>query len=418
MDRWKIFMKKKNLVYWGFIFLLSLSLSLEAQTTLIKGAEIHPMNGRGLIQNGDILIENGRISYIGEKIDIQTQGEIIDAAGFILYPGFIITTALQSYQKADNFESFSPDLSVTDRFDYYGDYSFLLKGGITSICLNLPSDRLIPGKCAILKLGGKDPERQTIQKEASLQINLGRDPILPPEVNIFPAPVSPENPLTPAFMQYPSSPLGAFLALLEIYKFKPTVGEQELYWNKIALTLSNAKMKKLPLLIQCHKAADIILAIEFSEKLELPLILYGAAEAYKLIDLLKSKRIPIIAEWPSSEGGAINEEDLVRDGYRINPEAISLLMKNDIRIALTAEADKQLPELFRESQYFQRYGISQEELIRSLTVNPAQIFRIDERVGLLAKGRDADILFFQKESGVRFLQLKKVMIEGKIVYEK
>ena len=96
---------------------------------------------------------------------------------------------------------------------------------------------------------------------------------------------------------------------------------------------------------------------------------------------------------------------------------IPTLIQQGVLVAIVAKDEKGLPDLFWITQYFQSYGIDPEELIKTITINPAKIFGLEDRVGSLAKGKDADILFFKKETGAPLPALKKVMSQGQIIYE-
>ena len=96
---------------------------------------------------------------------------------------------------------------------------------------------------------------------------------------------------------------------------------------------------------------------------------------------------------------------------------IPTLIQQGVLVAIAAWDEKGLPDLFWIVQYFQKYGIDPEELIKTITINPAKIFGMEDRVGSLTTGKDADILFFRKELGVPLPALKKVMSQGQIIYE-
>jgi imidazolonepropionase-like amidohydrolase len=96
---------------------------------------------------------------------------------------------------------------------------------------------------------------------------------------------------------------------------------------------------------------------------------------------------------------------------------IPKLIQKGVLVAIATRDEKGLSDLFWIVQYFQRFGIDPEELIKTITINPAKIFGMEDRVGCLAAGKDADILFFKKEPGAPLPALKKVMNQGQIIYE-
>jgi len=397
--------------------LLSPVLPTFGQTKAIRGAEIHTMAGE-VMKSGVILVRDGKIAGIGENIPIPEGAQIIEASGWILYPGFMAPSCLLSSQEIVNFESFSPDSSSLDRFDFYGDYSRYWAGGICSIYLDTPKNRLISGRGAVVKLGTDQGAALVIKKDAALRINLVNDAFLPPMVKIHPAPASIENPITPAQKQFPSTALGAYWALQGLFSFEPYAGDLAKYWEEIAAPLKQAQEQKWPIVIQCEKAAEIRQALELAEQLKLSPVISGAAEASQFIEILKEKNIPVIAEvnlrpndiFQGAETSPM--EETVAD-----PKNISTLLRNGILVALKPLEEKYIFDLFWITQYFLRYGLSSDDLLKTITINPARIFGVEDRIGSLEKGKDADILFFQREAGRLLPRLKKVMIEGRIVHE-
>jgi imidazolonepropionase-like amidohydrolase len=282
----------------------------------------------------------------------------------------------------------------------------------------MPADRIISGKGMIVKLGVRGRVSHLLQKEAALCINLGKNAVLPPMTDIFPAPVSVENPLIPSFKQYPSSSLGAMGLLHALFQPEPFTGDLARYFQNVANSLKKSQAQGIPLIIRCQRAVDIQQAISFSQSVKMPLIIQGAAEAHKCVDSLKKHNIPVIVEADFRPNSAGVSDDLLynKDGQdrMVN---IPTLIQSGIQVAITAKDDKGLPDLYWITQYFQRCGIVPDELVKTITINPAKIFSLEDRIGSLAKGKDADILFFKKEPGKPLPALKKVMSQGQIVYE-
>jgi hypothetical protein len=401
----------------GLLFVLCGGMCLLAQTVAIRGGEVHTMEGETW-KPGTILIQGGSIIAVGDDVMVPGDAEIIEASGFILYPGFIAASGFFTHGETKNFESFSPDALAADRFDFHGEYAPYLKGGVTSGFVAMPADRIISGKGTIVKLGSGGKMSHVLKREAALCVNLGKDALLPPMIDIFPAPVSVENPLIPSFKQYPSSSLGAWGLLGELFRPEPFSGDLARYFQNAVNSLRNSQAQGLPMIVRCQRAADIYQAISFARSIKMPLIIQGAEGAYECVDNLKKNNIPVIAGvgfGPNTRG---KTEDVVdsKDGQnRITN--ISTLIQEGVQVAITVKDEKGLPDLYWITQYFQRFGILPEELVKTITINPARIFGVEDRIGSLAKGKDADILFFKKESGHPLPALKKVMSQGQIVYE-
>jgi hypothetical protein len=414
--------KKKTLgrlLAWTCLLaLLWAGIPLFGKTIAVKGGEIHTMEGE-VINPGTILIQEGKIVEIGRDVQVPEDAEILEASGYILYPGFMAPSGFFGAVELKNFESFTPDASALDRFDFLGDYSLYLKGGVTTAYVAMPSDRIISGRGAIVRLSPGGTDSAVLKAEVSLCVSLEKEAVLPPMTDIFPAPVSAENPLVPSLKQYPSSNLGAFWLLNELFRFDVYSGDLARYFQNISDSLKQAREQGLPLLIRCQDVSSIRQAVLLSQTLGMRLIIQGGAEASLLADLIKEKDVSIIAEadvrpngiWPDEDSGSEDKD------WR-NLQNIVSLIQQGIPVAITAVDEKYLPELFWVTQYFQKFGIGQEELIKTITINPAKIFGLEDRIGSLAKGKDADILFFKKETGLPLPQLQKVMSEGRMVYEK
>jgi hypothetical protein len=387
---------------------------LFGKTVAITGGRIHTMEGQ-VFASGTVLIRDGKIVAVGEDIEVPEDAEVIAASGYILYPGFVACSGLFSAEELKNFESISPDASALDRFDFYGDYIRYLRGGITSAFVAMPANRIISGRGAVVKLRALGNSSPVLKERAALSINLGKNAILPPMTDIFPAPVSVENPLVPSIKQFPSSSLGAFWLLNELFRPEPFSGDLSRYFQNVANSLKEAQDHGLPLIVKCQEDADIQQAILFARSIKMPLIIQGDIESLELADVLIENSIPIVVEADVRPNGSWVFENTMDSQNRM--KNIPRLIQKGICVALTPVEDRYLSDLFWVAQYFQKYGISEEEIVKTITLNPAKIFGCDDRVGSLAKGKDADVLFFKRESGVPLPVLKKVMSEGQIVYE-
>ena len=417
MRRQREISMRKTMVCLGLLIFFCWGISLSGETIAIRGGEIHTMNGE-ILKSGIILIREGKIVDIGENVQIPEGIEVIDAQGYILYPGFVAPSGLFTPEGIRNFESFSPQASALDRFDFHGDYIQYLRGGITSAFVAMPANRIISGKGAVVKLGGGGKKALLLREEAALNVNLGKEAILPPMTDVFPAPVSPENPLTPSFRQFPSSSLGAHWLLHELFRFDAYSGELARYFQSISHSLEKAQEQDLPLIVRCQKASDILQAIQFSKTVNMPLVIQGAAEAYRLADILKENHVSVIAEAHVRPNGLFTYQDSgEKPAWGKHMRSIPALIQKGILVSITPDDERYLPDLFWVAQYFQKFGISEEKLVETITINSAKIFGLEGKIGNLGKGRDADILFFKKARGAPLPRLEKVMREGQFVYE-
>jgi hypothetical protein len=407
----------KVILSFGLAALICSAPPISGQTLAVRGAEIHTMAG-DVIASGVILIEGGKIVAVGPDIPIPQAAEIIEASGFVLYPGFMAPFRRLAAKEIDDYESVSPDYSALDAADPMLEAGRLLAGGITAVYLDTPKNRLISGYGAVVKVGTGGAEPNIVKADAALRINLDGGAVLPPMIKIYPAPVSPANPITPAWKQFPSSALGAYWQIRDLFHSGGFSGDLANYRNAIHASLERAREQKIPLLVECRKAVEIGQALELAAEVSMPLIISGGGEAAQMAEVLSRQNVPVLLE--SIAGPNRLDSDMSgRAGKRLagRPCDIAALIAKGVLVALDPPAKEDVPDLLWISQYYRRYGLSGEDLVKTITINPARIFGVGQRLGSLENGKDADILFFQAANGSPLPRLKKVMIEGRIVHE-
>ncbi len=106
------------------------------------------------------------------------------------------------------------------------------------------------------------------------------------------------------------------------------------------------------------------------------------------------------------------------DGAATDLENLPRLIRSGIRVSISADLCGGGQGLLETVRHFRKYGISDDELIATITVNPARALGVAARIGTLEKGKDADIVFLRKTGESSFPRLEKVMISGRMVYEK
>jgi imidazolonepropionase-like amidohydrolase len=174
---------------------------------------------------------------------------------------------------------------------------------------------------------------------------------------------------------------------------------------------------KLPVRINCHTAQDIRNAISFATAFNLKLIIEGATEAYKVIDEIKQSESPVVISGILQPGRS-EAKDYTRDIAlgRVNPRNPSVLAKAGVKFAIYAPTDETIPDLQFIAGYTVSQGLSPEEALRAITIAPAEILGIADRVGSIEKGKDADLVILTGEPFKIQSTVDKTLINGRIVY--
>ena len=384
---------------------------------VIKAGRIYPITDPP-IQNGIILINNGKIEAVGQGLKIPEGAEVIDATGKIIIPGLIDAFTTLSEKERDDEESVTPDIRANDAFDFYGKYRRMLAGGVTTVYISPGQRRLISGLGAIVKLTGDSVAQRTIKDEAALRITLGELSKNPPAIFKPPIPPGPDNPILPEEKQLPTTRMAELAVLRKVFT------EAQQYQSQRPEEI-NSKMEvllpaldgKLTIRINCHTAQDIRNAISFADEFNLKLIIEGATEAYKVVDEIKQSKSPVILSGVLKPG-RIETKDYTRDIAlgRINPENPCVLAKAGIKFAIYAPTDETIPDLQFIAGYAISQGLSPEEALRAITIAPAEILGIADRVGSIEKGKDADLVILTGEPFKIHSIVDKTIINGRIVY--
>ncbi|HRJ17215.1 MAG TPA: amidohydrolase family protein, partial [Saprospiraceae bacterium] len=163
-------------------------------------------------------------------------------------------------------------------------------------------------------------------------------------------------------------------------------------------------------LITANSSLDIMNAIRLQKEFGFKLVLDGAAEAYRLIPEIKQSGAEIIlhATMARNEGDRVN----------MNRESAALLTAAGIRVSIESGYEAYVPKtrvVLLEAAQATAYGLSVEDALRAITLNPAILLGIEQRVGSIEPGKDADLVMYDGEPFEYLTRVCGVMIDGEIV---
>lgn len=389
----------------------------ETSVVAIKGGTIIPVTSPS-IHNGVVLIRNGKIEAVGKEIKIPDGAEIIDATDKVVIPGLIDAFTTLAEKERDDEESVTPDIRAKDAFDFYGKYRPMLAGGVTTVYISPGQRRLISGLGAVVKLAGESVPKRTVKDEAALRITLGELSKNPPAIFKPPIPPDPDNPILPEEKQLPTTRMAELAVLSKVFAEAQKYQEQRSQEMDSKMeALLPALDGKLPVHINCHTAQDIRNAISFAEAFNLKLIIEGATEAYKVIDEIKQSNSPVIVSG-ILKPGRIEPKDYTQDIAlgRVKPENPGVLANAGIKFAIYAPTDETIPDLQFIAGYAVTQGLSPEEALKAITIAPAEILGIADRIGSIEKGKDADLVILTDEPFKIQSTVDKTLVNGRIVY--
>ena len=358
----------------------------------IVGAELHPVDGPA-ISRGTLLWENGKITAVGESVELPRETEVIEGEGLVVTPGLIdahthlgIQEEIYEYEGDDLNEvgesAVTPEMRAIDGINPY-DIAFrdALSGGVTTVMIAPGSANVIGGSVCILKTAGSDLEEMVLDPEAGVKAAFGENPKR----------VYGELKKLPGTRMGIAALLRQALVDAQDYEMKKEkeAEEGEIFERDLGMELLVRLLnREIPLRAHAHRADDLYTAIRIAREFNLRLVIEHGTEAGRLIPILKKEKIPVVVG-PSFANRAKVEMEQI--GWHTVKEL------NDAGVLISLITDHSCTPI----QYLSlcaamtvRYGLTWEEALGTITLNPARILGQEERLGSLTPGKDADFAVF------------------------
>jgi len=371
----------------------------------------------GTIQNGSIYIHDGKIAAVGQNVPAPASALVIDATGKFVMPGIVDSHSHYALGEDIN-EATSPivpQMIMLDAFNYTDKAIYhALAGGVTTALLLHGSANMIGGQAVVIK------NKYGLDREQMLFPNAPRSIKF----------ASGENPkrVYGSRNQLPSTRMGNFAVMRqafaeardymrdwEAYDEKVKKGDKEAKPPKRDLkleALAEVLRGKLLVQIHCYRAdeflTEIAIAKEFGYKIR---AFHHALEAYKVADKIAAENIGI-ATWPDWYGFKYEAWDAI-------PWNAVMAMRKGVRVAIKSDSNDLTRRLNQEAAKTIHYGgASEEEALRMITLNPAWIIGVDDRIGSIDVGKDADIAIWDKHPLSSYATVDKVLIDGDVFFDK
>lgn len=389
---------------------------------LIYNAKIYTMGDAGVIDNGFILTEKGKIARVGKMTELETPPtrEDFNAFGMNVYPGFIdVHTHLGMWEDGLGFEGAdgneitdpaTPQLRAIDGVNP-NDYCFLegAKAGVTTVLTGVGSANPVGGEFVAMKtFGSRRIDKRIVRSPAAIKFALGENPKKcyndrdeTPTTRLATAAVIREQLYkTRRYMQ-------------DIVDYESSLGTE----NEGSMPDYDMKCEALiPLLkgkvrahFHCHRADDIFTAVRIANEFEIKCVLIHATEGGLIADELKEDGFPCVV-------GPIIADRCKPELSRQSIQNAALLHKAGIEVAIcTDHPENPIQYLPLAAGVCIKGGLDKEAALAAITINAAKIAGIEDRVGSIEVGKDADIAVMNGEFYDVLTTAELVLVDGEEV---
>ncbi len=364
-------------------------------TLIVKGAKIYTQGPAGVLRDAGLLIQGGKIRRIFGKGDEPSlasleKARLIDAAGKTIIPGLVDAHTYLSgyYRLLENTEPVTSDLIAAAAFvPLNPEVEDAVRSGITTVNFSPRSENPVGGMSSVLKLVRGSSEPSVVRREAYLKISFSA------------ATVSPDR--------APTSLMGAREMLsqrLKQAKANTARKREGIFPQAGLIKLLEGTLRPM---IAASTFAEINTALRWLEEWGFLGVIVGGEEAHLLADALKNKKIPVLLS-------------PILPSY---PDKIAAgafaLAKEGITFGFVSQMPEASPLSLRLSALaLYRRGLSQEEALKTITIQPARILSLTDSVGSIEEGKDADLVIFGGEPLDLRSAVEAVYINGRAVYEK
>ncbi|MGH9742146.1 MAG: amidohydrolase family protein [Candidatus Acidiferrum sp.] len=397
--------------------------SPSSSTYALTHAKIFTLAGAP-IEDGTLVIRDGKIAAVGANVEVPAGAQVIDVKGLQIYPGLFdpITqmglseiSAVSATVDTTETGEFNPDAVAATAISPSSEHIPVTRAaGITEV-LAVPDsggfdsrggEGIIGGQASAIHLAGWTINDMLIKKSVAMVIVW---PGIETRSFDFATFTRKEKPFSEAKQEYDKkvNELSDYLDSARHYAQAMGHGGPADYKRDLKLeAMAPVVRGQLPVLVFADRARDIRNAVEFCDKQKLRMILAGGEEAYKEVDLLRSKAIPVVLRPTLTE--PLNADDPY-DTLLTQPAKLAAA---GVKFAFGSFDNSFARRLGQQAANAVAYGLPYDEALKAVTIYPAQIFGIDSEVGTLETGKIANLIVTNGDPLEITTEVKYLFIKG------
>ncbi|HIF00670.1 MAG TPA: imidazolonepropionase [Fuerstia sp.] len=366
----------------------------------LTNCHVHPLVGPG-IKKGTVLFDNGRITAIGREVPLPKNTEVIDLKGQHVYPSLIESysqigleeiSAVRASRDYSETGSINPNVRANVSVNPDSELIPVTRANGVLIAVSAPTGGRVSGVSSVMQLDGWTYEDMTLKAAAAMVVN-------------WPTPPSTGE----------SSGLKVLRKLFDdarAYKAarNADTGTQQFDIRLDAMLPVIAG--DLPLLVIAKKTRQIQAAVAFAVEQKIRLIIFGGHDAESCAALLKKHDVPVIID-------SVHRKPVRRyEAYDVAYTLPARLSKAGVKFCISGSGRNETSNL-RNLPYHAAtaaaHGLRRDEALRSITLYPAQILGISDRVGSLGPGKDATLIVTTGDPLETDTHVTRAFVQGRSV---
>lgn len=376
---------------------------------VIRNAKIYTCAGK-IYEQADILIDGQKIAAIGENLDVPPQTKSIDADGLVAMPGIVDAHShVGLFGDGSGQDANEMTANVTPEVESYygidiGDKAFqrVCRAGITVSAIPPGSGNVIGGMVCAVKSYGDSLEKMCIKNPVALKMALGGNP-----KGVY----GKRN-------QMPMTRMGVAEIIREnLIRAKEYLAKQQrgeaVEYHQGMENLCKVLRREIPMKVHCEQF-DMLTILRIAEEFDVELTIehaWGASDFYD--DIAASKNLrgiifgPIGVYLTPGECGKVDIDSLIE------------LDRRGVCCSIMTDGPVMNPDLIVcQAGELVRFGMDQQKALQMLTINPAKILGLEDRIGSLEKGKDADVVLFRGEPAIdTAARVVCTIVNGEIAYQ-
>lgn len=364
---------------------------------------------KGVIQNGTVVISNGKITAVGTNVQVPQGAEVIDCTGLWIYPGMIDggtqlgLSEVGSDQRTQDFNEVGDIIPQMKALTAVNPNSVLIPvnrvSGVTTV-IAAPDGDLIPGTAALINLYGYTPDQMYGGFEGVVMNfpNTGRRGFFDRRS---------EEDIKKASEKAIQKLNDVWEKAVQYHKLDSALKSKNVsYYPEMEALLPVVRGERA-LLVEANAAKDILAALEWvKEKKVKKVILTGATEGWRVAAEIVKAGIPVVTG--PVQGLPSRDYDRYDKAYA----NAGLMQKAGVKVALRTNQAANVRNLPYHAAFAAAYGMGREEALKAITIVPAEIFGVADKLGSIETGKNATLLVSDGDPLETKTDIKHVFIDG------